>query len=279
MFILFFKTLNKMILKIKLIEEFTNLLIDQVQLYKKSLDTRGRKNMYLYKEIINIFLTRLETNLTWNRLANIYNISSSYINSIFSKWSNYGVFKNAYNNFLKKYKLYINNEEAYIDSTTILNKYGYVNTTGFNSFESKKHKCNKLSIISSSNGIPLGIKLGLGHIHDIKLLIDTLPKRTYFKYLYADKGYNSIKLKMKLLINRKIKLIYPYKKNQIDKNTFEDKLGLKNRMRVEHVNNFLKQNKALNNRYDKDVLNFESLIYLGCLKLGLQIIIRDFYKF
>ena len=84
---------------------------------------------------------------------------------------------------------------------------------------------------------------------------------------------------MKLLLNRKIKLIYPYKKNQIDKNTFEDKLGLKNRMRVEHVNNFLKQNKALNNRYDKDFLNFESLIYLGCLKLGLQIIIRDFYKF
>ena len=34
----------------------------------------------------------------------------------------------------------------------------------------------------------------------IKLLIDTLPKRTLFKYLYADKGYNSIKLKTRLLI-------------------------------------------------------------------------------
>ena len=28
--------------------------------------------------------------------------------------------------------------------TTILNKYGYINTVGYNSFESKKHKCNKL---------------------------------------------------------------------------------------------------------------------------------------
>ena len=45
------------------------------------------------------------------------------------------------------------------------------------------------------------------------------------------------------------------------------------------VENFLKQNKAINNRYDKDISNFESLIYLGCLKLGLQIIIRNFYKF
>lgn len=266
-------------LKSELIVELTNLIIEQVNLYKKSLDTRGRKNIYLYKELINIFLTRLETNLTWDRLSVIYKISKSNINSIFSKWTNYGVFKNAYNKFLKKYKIYINNDEAYIDSTTILNKYGYVNTTGFNSFESRKHKCNKLSILSSSNGIPLGIKLGLGNIHDIKLLIDTLPKKIYFKCLYADKGYNSIKLKTRLLITRKVKLIYPYKKNQIDKNTIEDKTGLKNRMRVEHVNNFLKQNKALNNRYDKDIYNFESLIYLGCLKLGLQIIIRDFYNF
>ena len=187
--------------------------------------------------------------------------------------------KNAYNKFLKTYKIFINNNEAYIDTTTILNKYGYVNTTGFNSYESKKHKCNKLSIISSSNNIPLGIKIGPGNIHDINLLIDTLPKKINFKILYADKSYNSIKLKQKLLINKKVKLIYPYKKNQIDINTIEDKNGLKNRARIEHVNNFIKQNKALNYRYEKDILNFESLVYLGCLKLGLQIIIRDFYKF
>ena len=268
-----------MILRNKLIEELTILILEQVKLYKKSLDNRGRKNIYLYKEIITIFLTRLETNLTWDRLSVIYNISKSNINSIFSKWTNYGVFKNAYNKFLKKYKLYINNEEAYIDSTTILNKYGYVNTTGFNSFESKKHKCNKLSIISSSNNIPLGIKIGPGNIHDINLLIDTLPKKINFKILYADKSYNSIKLKQNLLINKKVKLIYPYKKNQIDINTIENKNGLKNRARIEHVNNFIKQNKALNYRYEKDILNFESLVYLGCLKLGLQIIIRDFYKF
>ena len=82
-----------------------------------------------------------------------------------------------------------------------------------------------------------------------------------------------------MLINKKVKLIYPYKKNQIDINTIENKNGLKNRARIEHVNNFIKQNKALNYRYEKDILNFESLVYLGCLKLGLQIIIRDFYKF
>ena len=96
------------------------------------------------------------------------------------------------------------------------------------------------------------------------LLIETLPK-TFFKYLYADKGYNSIKLKTRLLNSHHINLIYPYKQNQIDKNTIEDKRGLQNRMRVEHVNNFLKQNKSLNTRYEKHILKFEGLVYLGCL--------------
>ena len=182
-----------MLYKEKLILEFTNLILEQVEIYKKSLDSRGRKNKFTYPKIINIFLTRLETNLTWERLADIYKISRSHINSIFCKWTNNNVFKNAYNKFLKKYKIFINNNEAYIDTTTILNKYGYVNTTGFNSYESKKHKCNKLSIISSSNNIPLGIKIGPGNIHDINLLIDTLPKKINFKSLYADKSYNSIK--------------------------------------------------------------------------------------
>jgi hypothetical protein len=57
----------------------------QVKLYKKTLDTRGRKNLFLYKDIIKIFLTRLETSLTWTRLSTIYNISKSHIHNIFYK--------------------------------------------------------------------------------------------------------------------------------------------------------------------------------------------------
>jgi len=66
-----------MIFKNKLIDELINIIMVQVKLYKKSLDTRGRKNLFLYKEIIKIFLTRLETNLTWDRLSTIYNMFKS----------------------------------------------------------------------------------------------------------------------------------------------------------------------------------------------------------
>lgn len=262
-----------------LITEFTNLILKEVKKYKKSLDIRGRKNKITYSKIINIFIMRLETNLTWSRLGDIYKISKSYIHNIYCKWSNFGIFKNAYNNFLNTYKNFINNNEAYIDTTSILNKYGYRITTGFNSYESKKHRCNKLSIISSKNGIPLGINIGKGNIHDINLLINTLPNKIKIKNLYADKSYNSTKFKNKLLLNKKINLIFPYKKNQINKNTINENNELKNRYKIEHVNNFIKQNRSLNYRYEKDILNFESLVYLGCLKLGLQIIINNFYKF
>ena len=72
-----------MLYKEKLILEFTNLILEQVEIYKKSLDSRGSKNKFTYPKIINIFLTRLETNLTWERLADIYKISRSHINVYF----------------------------------------------------------------------------------------------------------------------------------------------------------------------------------------------------
>jgi hypothetical protein len=263
----------------ELINEIIKLIIIEVNKYKKSLDSRGRKNKISYKTFINIFIDKLETNLTWNRLGDIYKISKSHIHNTYCKWVNYGIFKNAFTNFLNKYHLFIDNGEAYIDSTTIFNKYGYINSVGMNTYESKKHKSNKLSILASKNGIPLGIHIDGGNIHDLKLLINTLPKKTYFNSLYADKGYISKKLKKKLLITKKIKLIHPYKINQKAINTLEEIDGLKRRMRIEHINNKIKQNKSLNTRYIKDLLHFESLIYIGCLKIGLQVIINNFYIF
>ena len=227
----------------------------------------------------SVFIDKLETNLTWERLGIIYKISKTHLHNTFCAWSNANIFKNAFNNFLKKYHLFINNNEAYIDTTTIFNKYGYINTTGMNTYQSKKHKSNKLSILASSNGIPLGIKIDTGNIHDLKLLIDTLPKKIYFNYLYADKSYISKDLKNRLLTSKKINLITPFKKNQKEINTDEERDGLKRRMRIEHINNKLKQNRSLHTRYTKDLLLFEGLIYLGCLKIGLSVIINDFYKF
>jgi hypothetical protein len=265
--------------KKQLITEITRIIINEVYKYKKSLDTRGCKNKIKYNTFIKIFINKLETNLSWDYLGEIYNISKSHIHDTFCKWANYGIFKNAFNKFLKHYHLFIDNNEAYIDTTTIFNKYGYLNSVGMNTYESKKHKSNKLSIVSSKNGIPIGIHVNNGNIHDIKMLTDTLPNKIFFKYLFADKSYVSKNLKAHLLKTKNIKIITPYKKNQNLVNTKEELEGLKNRMRIEHINNKIKMNRSLNTRYTKELLHFESLIYLGCLKIGLNIVINDFYKF
>lgn len=262
-----------------LITEIINIIANEVNNYKKLSDPRGCKSKIECKTFIKIFLDKLISNLTWEQLGSIYSISKTHMNNTFIKWSDNGIFKKAFNTFLRKYHLFIDNNEAYIDSTTIFNKYGYINTVGMNTYESKKHKSNKLSIVASKNGIPLGIHISDGNIHDLKLLMDTLPNKTYFNYLYADKSYISKELKTRLLITRNIKIIHPYKINQNNKNTTDEIIGLRNRMRIEHVNNKLKQNKCINTRYIKDLIHFESFIYLGCLKLGLQVVINDFYNF
>jgi transposase len=266
-------------LKEELKLEMTRLLVNECINYKKILDNRGCKNKISYKTFIKVFIDKLETNLTWDRLGEIYKISKSHLHATYCKLADYGIFKNSFHKFLKEYNIYIDNSLAYIDTTTILNKYGYIKSTGMNTYENKKHKSNKLSLIVSKNGIPLGIHLNNGNIHDINLLLNTLPTKYSFKYLYCDKSYNSKKLKEKLLITKKIELIYPYKKNQIDLNTINNKEELKKRMKIEHINNRLKQNKIINTRYIKDIENFKNFIYLGCLKIGLQIIINDFYTF
>lgn len=258
--------------------EFIKIIKTEVKKYKSSLDSRGAKPIYGINKYINIFLEKLESNLSWEKLGNIYKISKSQLHITFTKWSDNNVFKNAFITFLNTYNLYINNDVAYIDTTTIFNKYGYLNTVGMNTYESKKHKCNKVSIIANERGIPLGINIGNGNIHDLKLLMDTLPKNIIFKTLYADKSYISKHIRESLLL-KNIQIITPTKKNQKIKNTSEEKYELKKRMKIEHVNNRLKQNRSLNTRYTKDIINFEGLIYLGCLKIGLQTLIFDFYNF
>lgn len=258
--------------------EFKKLIKNEVQKYNAYLDSRGRKPIYKISKYINIFLEKLENNLSWEKLENIYKISKSQLHITFTKWSVNNVFKNAFESFLKVYNLFIKNDTAYIDTTTIFNKYGYLDTVGMNTYESKKHKSNKVSIIANEKGIPLGINIGKGNIHDIKLLIDTLPRNIIFNTLYADKSYVSKQLKENLL-QRNIKIITPNKKNQKVNITREEQYELKNRMKIEHVNNRLKQNRSLNIRYTKDIKNFESLIYLGCLKIGLQTLIFNFYNF
>ena len=99
-------------------------------------------------------------------------------------------------------------------------------------------------------------------------------KRTIFTKLYGDKAYISKNLKYKLKRNRNIELITEYRSNQLKK----QKIDTKPRITIEHFNSLIKQNRIINVRYDKNIEPYESMVYLGCLYRGLQIVFKFLYN-
>lgn len=258
----------------KIVNIIDKTIIELILNEVKNISKQDKKYKIIYDRSIFIkaFIKRLKTSNTWSNLEDEFKISKTHLHRIFTLWTDLNIFKNVYNAFLRTYKLYIDNDEVYIDSTIISNKYGYKNTTGINTYESRKHRSNKISFIVSKNGIPLGIKVTTSNIHDIKILYDTLPNKTVFTKLIGDKAYISKEVKNKLKRNRKIELITDYRKNQKNKTV----VNTSSRIAIEHFNSLIKQNRIINTRYDKSIESYESNIYLGCLYRGLRIVFNIF---
>ncbi len=142
----------------------------------------------------------------------------------------------------------------------------------------------KLSIITDNNGVPVGIDIKGGNVHDINMLEDTLdsiPIDIYStEYLIGDKGYcigdeQSKKLYRKYLLD----LITPRKRNS--RRIFSDEYNqtrhkkLRGRFVVAYISmrlasrsleqsfGWLKKYKRLRNRCEKKINIFSSFIYFG----------------
>ena len=126
---------------------------------------------------------------------------------------------------------------------------------GSNHYDRNKNG-NKISIIVTKTGIPLGLKLAPSNIHDVNLIIGSR--------IGADKGYISNNLKQKLKKDKNIDLITCNKlnaKNNI--NTPEENIFLKGRYIVENTNTWIKYYRKVCNRFEKNALNYEQLIFFS----------------
>lgn len=195
-------------------EIIAELLLEIINKRKHNIDSKGFKEKYDTKIYVYAFIKRLRRGTTWLELEDEFKISDTHLNRIFNKWTNENIFSKVYSLFLSRYYCYIDYNEVYIDTTIVMNKYGYRHTTGINTYEARKHRSDGVSAVVSENGIPLGIKLSNSSVHDIKILMDTLPKKTYFETLIGNKGYISKNIKQKLKRNRRINLITECRKNQ-----------------------------------------------------------------
>ena len=112
--------------------------------------------------------------------------------------------------------------------------------------------------------------LSPANIHDAKLT-ETVINNSVIKMpktkIVSDKGYINQKVKNKLKKTIKIKLIYPYRKNQEIKNTTFEKNLLRKRHIVENFFSWMKKYRQIQQRYDSKSVNYLNFVYLGVIDI------------
>ena len=172
-------------------------------------------------------------------------------------------------------------KNLYIDCSMIKNV-GGVEKIGINHYDRYRNG-SKVSVIVTSRGIPLGLKMSSSNTHDLELvednikdisvkvigsrLIGELDRRSKLKIEDFNKGYISASLKRKLRRDKNIKLIHPYRSNQNRSLTSFEKNLLKRRHIVENTFSWLKSKRKLKLRQEKKIKYFEEFWYLGLLDI------------
>ena len=218
---------------------------------------------YNLKDILTEILFILKTGISWRDNRSNINYQSIYYH--FKRFVNFGIFKKLFiklrSTFIKSHKTNV----QIIDSTFIMNKFGK-NFTARNKFFKSKN-CNKVSLLTDINGIPLSALINLGNIHDINFLKPHLNDLYYLNKKYnnhvqilADKGYESKIIRSQIL--PKYSLMIPKKSNMKITYSF-DKLLYKNRIHIEHSFSKLKVFRRIMVRYDSNIINFNGFLFLA----------------
>lgn len=154
--------------------------------------------------------------------------------------------------------------------TFIQNKLGK-NHIARNKFFKNKN-CNKISLVTDIDGIPLSVLINSGNVHDLSF-IDAHVNDLFIlnkKYnnnvvLLADKAYESKQVRNKLS-EKSYALMIPKKINMKIIYYF-DKTLYKNRLHVEHTFQKLKSFKRIMLRYDSLLINFMGFVFLSLSQL------------
>ena len=166
--------------------------------YGNSTINKGRPDKEEIDHYIDIIFKVIKNGIPWKSLNEKLHFSTYH--KKFVKWNNLNLFENIHKIIIKllynKNLLLNNNKDLFIDTTMIKNINGseYI---GPNHYDRNKNG-NKISIIVTKTGIPLGLKLAPSNIHDINLVEDTIDNisiKIIGSIIGADKGYISNNLK------------------------------------------------------------------------------------
>ena len=228
--------------------------------------TTGRKNKSKLEEYVDIILDVLKTGISWNSVSKP--INGDTVRKKYKKWIKMNIFNKIYKDLKKEYLKNNSIKNLYIDSTDIANVNGCLNF-GYN-YKHKNKKAIKITTIIDDNQFPLFDRIDKASVHDAKIMDEIIDKKQIEltapyhnpKYLVADKGYISEKIKQKLK-NKNIIYTTPHKKNK-SKLTMIRKQCLKNRFKIEQYFSFIKRAfKRIKNIVDRSITTYNSFLLIA----------------
>lgn len=271
-----------------LIEKLIPIIVDVAKkILPNKYNFSNKRQKYECADIIEDILYVLKTGISWRDIRSKIKWQTLY--SHFNILVKNKIFEIAYEELLEKY-LRIGKLEKLkyqsIDSSFIPNVYG-VDCVGRNKYYKNK-KGTKLSVIVDINSIPITLSCDNGNINDAKLvdcLIDNpiidpeadkyKNNNRYKQYILGDKGYDSRENREKFeekgytciidCNNRGTK--NPKKMRKL---TDFEKEKYKKRIKVENLFCYIKKDKRIKNRYEKNVKSFIAFIFLSLSKIILS---------
>lgn len=253
-------------------DEFKKIILEQVEIFCPNKRTPHFSNEYYLDMIIHV----LRDVVSFSSLQRLFNFPKKNhyktIQDKHLKWTNAHIFEKSYKILLSKHKFSkINSQTTLnlkIDSTAIFNKTG---SEMANYGEYKKKKTTKISVICNEDTDVLSVSLYKGSEHDTKTIMpslkDIIDNVSFRKInLTGDLGYLSNLEKRTELLNHKIKLITPKRKNMKQKTNKIEKKHLRTRYKVENcISTNLKRYNRICVRRDKLLKTFKSFVYLALI--------------
>ena len=230
---------------------------------------------YSLDSILNEIFYVLKTGISWRDLRSSIKWQSIYFH--FQRFVKFNIFKKLYLQLREPYFANNKTDIQIIDSTFIANKCGK-NKIARNVFFKNKN-CNKVSLLTDVNGIPLSVLVNSGNVHNnvhnnvhdnsfINAHINDIAflNKNKKTLLLADKAYEGKNIRDNLK-NNNYSLMVAKKKNAKTKYKF-NKETYKKRIVIENTFQKLKIFRRIQIRYDSLVDT-----YFGFLFIAISIII------
>ena len=270
--------------------KLTSFMMNYIQITPKlkNLFNHHKQKIQVNKLFIAL-LDKLSTGNSYDKYEfNEHKIKGVTLRYFNNKLVKINFFERFFKEYIQKYIGIMDNEISrfYVDSTLIQNKLGIDKVT-YNT-QLKKHKSCKISIVCDEFGIPIIYKITSSNDHDSPIFYNLIDKISILypslcnnnnKFI-GDSAYDSnfIREKLKkhnlglLICERNIR--NTKNKELIEKNklTLLEKMLLKSRAKIEHLNKKLKDNKNIAIRYDKYMITYKNYVILALIKIAYSII-------